>query len=104
MIATPPQPLLRGAPDGAALFQFITDKTRAFLTSGRLKRIYFDVTNLDTLSGSLGERRFAFVELKLISDTDSLFRITSFYEHGKYIRATREKLRALVSALLDEKV
>ena len=96
--------LLRGAPDGAALFKFINAKTREFLTSGRLKRIYFDVTNLDTLSGSLGEGRFAFVELKLISDTGALFRITSFYKHGKYIRATLEKLHTLVSALLEDKV
>ncbi len=66
-----------------AQFQFIEDKTREFLTSGRLKRVYFDITNLVTLSGSVGEGRFAFVELKLILDTDSLFRITSFYKDGK---------------------
>ena len=62
-----------------------------------LKRIYFDLTNLDSLSGSLGEGRFAFVELKLISDTDTLFRITSFYKDGKSVRGAREKLRALTA-------
>jgi hypothetical protein len=60
--------LFHGGPGGMAQFQFIEDKTRQFLTSGRLKRIYFDITNLDMLSGSVGEGRFAFIELKLILD------------------------------------
>jgi hypothetical protein len=96
--------LFHGGPGGMAQFQFIEDKTRQFLTSGRLKRVYFDITNLDTLSGSVGEGRFAFVELKLILDTDSLFRITSFYKDGKYIRTTLEKMRTIVSTLLEGKI
>jgi hypothetical protein len=96
--------LFSGSPEGMALFPFIEDKTRAFLTSGKLKRIYFDLTNMDTLSGLLGEGRLAFLELQLISDTDALFRITSFYQDGKYIRATLAALRTIVSNLLAGKV
>ena len=96
--------LFHDGPGGMAQFSFIENKIREFLTSGRLKRIYFDITNLDKLSGSIGEGRFAFVELKLILETDSLFRITSFYKDGKYIRTTREKRRTMISKLLQGKV
>jgi hypothetical protein len=96
--------LFAGAPEGMALFKFIDDRAREFLNGGRLKRIYFDITNMDTLSGALGEGRFAFAELKLISEADSLFRITSFYKDGKYIRTTRAVLRRTVSKLLEGKV
>jgi hypothetical protein len=96
--------LFHGGPGGMAQFPFVENTIREFLTSGRLKRIYFDITNLDTLSGSVGEGRFAFIELKLILETDALFRITSFYKDGKYIRAPREKLRTMVSKLLEGKV
>lgn len=96
--------LFHAGPGGMAQFQFIEDKIREFLTSGKLKRIYFDITNMDMLSGTVGEGRFAFVELKLISDTDSLFRITTFYKDGKYVRTTRERMRAIVSQLLEGKV
>jgi hypothetical protein len=96
--------LFHGGPGGMAQFQFIEDKTREFLTRGRLKRIYFDITNLDSLSGAVGEGRFAFIELKLTSDIDALFRITSLYKDGKYIRTTRDKMRAIVSELLEGKV
>lgn len=95
--------LFRDSPEGIALFQFIEDKLREFLTSGRLKRIYFDTTNMDTLSGTIGEGRFAFVELKLIYESDALFRITSFYRGGRYIRTTREKMRGIVRQLLQGK-
>jgi hypothetical protein len=85
-------------------FEFIVQKTRKFLTSGNLKRIYFDITNMDTLSGKIGEGRFAFVELKLILDNAELFQITSFYLEGKYIRTTLEAQRRIVSKLLEDKV
>jgi hypothetical protein len=58
----------------------------------------------DVLTGSLGEGRFAFVELKLISDTPALFRITSFYKDGKYIRATLSMRYLIVSKILQGKV
>jgi hypothetical protein len=96
--------LFHGGPGGMAQFSFVEDTIREFLTSGRPKRIYFDITNLDTLSGSVGEGRFAFFELKLILETDALFRITSFYKDGRYIRTTREKMRTRVSNLLEGKV
>jgi len=96
--------LFHGGPGGMAQFQFIEEKTQEFLTSGRLKRIYFDLTNLDTLSGLVGEGRFAFVELKLIFDSGTLFRITSFYKDGTYIRTTHEKMRTIVAKLLEGKV
>lgn len=96
--------LFHEGPGGMAQFKFIEDKTREFLTGGRLKRIYFDLTNLDTLSGAVNEGRFAFVELKLILDTETLFRITSFYKDGKYLRMTLEGIRRIVSKLLEGKV
>lgn len=96
--------LFHGGPGGMAQFPFIENKIREFLTSGRLKRIYFDITNLEKLSGSIGEGRFAFFELKIILETDSLFRIASFYKDGQYIRTTREMMRTLVSKLLEGKV
>jgi hypothetical protein len=96
--------LFQGGPGGMAQFPFIENRTRGFLTSGRLKRIYFDITNLDTLSGAVGEGRFAFYELKLIADNDPLFRITSFYKNGRYVRTTHAKLRTMISLLLEGKV
>jgi hypothetical protein len=96
--------LFHGGPGEMAQFPFVENTIREFLTSGSLKRIYFDITNLDTLSGSVGEGRFAFVELKLILETDTLFRITSFYKNGKFIRTTREKMRTIISKLLEGKV
>jgi hypothetical protein len=96
--------LFRGGPGGMAQFLFIESKTREFLTSGRLKRIYFDITNMNTLSGAVGEGRFAFIELKLILDSDALFRITSFYKDGKYIRTKRTKMRKRITKLLEGKV
>ncbi len=96
--------LFHDGPDGMEQFEFIDHETRHFLTSGNLQRIYFDITNMDTLSGKIGEGRFAFVELKLILDNASLFRITSFYLEGKYIRTTLKKRQRLISTLLEDKV
>jgi hypothetical protein len=96
--------LFHGGPGGLAQFQFIEDESRRFLTTGKLKRLYFDITNMDTLSGSVGEGRFAFIELKMILETENLFRITSFYKDGKYIRTTHDKSRLMVSKLLEGKV
>ena len=96
--------LFQGGPGGLDQFQFIEGEIRRFLTSGRLKRVYFDITNMDTLSGLLGEGRFSFIELKIISDIEDLFRITSFYKDGKFIRTSRDKMRMLVHKLLEGKV
>jgi hypothetical protein len=96
--------LFRDGPEGMEQFEFIDQKTRHFLTSGNLQRIYFDITNMDTMSGKIGEGRFAFVELKFILDNEALFRITSFYLEGKYIRTTLEARRRLLSKLLENKV
>lgn len=96
--------LFHGGPGGLAQFPFIEGESRKFLTERKLKRLYFDITNMDTLSGTLGEGRFAFIELKMILDNENLFRITSFYKDGKYIRTTREKMRLMISKLLEGKV
>jgi hypothetical protein len=96
--------LFQGGPGGLAQIQFIEDESRKSLMKAKLKRLYFDLTNMDTLSGTLGEGRFAFIELKMIFENEALFRITSFYKNGKYIRVTREKLRLMVSELLEGKV
>ena len=96
--------VFRGGPGAMERFPFIDEKTREFLASGRLKRIYFDVTNMDILSGTVGEGRFAFVELKLIAENDDFFLVTSFYKAGKFVRASRETMRTMVFQLLDGKV
>lgn len=80
--------LFADGPGGLEQFGFIEERTRDFLTRGSLSRIYFDVTNMDSLSGKLGKGRFAFAELKLILENDHLFRIAAFYLRGKHIRAT----------------
>jgi hypothetical protein len=58
---------------------------------------------MDILSGKIGEGRFAFVELKLILETAALFRITSFYKEGKYLRTSLEARRRMISNLLEGK-
>lgn len=96
--------LFHDGPGGIEQFEFIDNKTREFLTSGRLRRIYFDITNMDVLSGKIGGARFAFIELKLIMNTDALFRITSFYKEGRYIRMPLEARRNFISKLLENRV
>src|SRR5260370_3930834 len=54
-------------------FPFLERRIRQFLTSGRIVRVSFDLTNMKGLSGRLGEGYFAVSELKLIAQTSSLF-------------------------------
>ena len=90
-----------GRPRGLAeLTAFIKDETARFLDKETLRRISFDLTNIETLSGGLGEGFFVIFELKRVVGSDSLFGKTSFYEAGKYLNWKRVDLRQHIDAIL----
>lgn len=91
-----------GRPPGLSrLSDFIMAKTATFLTNRTLHRVSFDLTNLENLSGEIGEGLFAIFELKLVVGNGDLFEKTSFYEGGKYLNWKRTRLRRRISDILS---
>ncbi len=90
----------RPDPTDPAFLPFLETGIRDFMTSGRLHRIYFDITNMKTLSGSLGDGYWASFELKLIYQRAELLIITSFYQGGNYLKMKRDALKRHLADIL----
>ncbi len=83
----------------AAYLAFIARRTNEYLKGNHLHRISFDVTGMDQLTGRLGDGYFAVRELAFVLADDNVFRKTSWYEHGRYLRMAGERLRAYLRNL-----
>jgi hypothetical protein len=92
-----------GAPDVANdprnHLAFIVRRTKEYLKGDHLHRISFDVTGMARLTGRLGNGFFVIRELTFVLAQDDLFRKTSWYENGSYLRMARMRLRTYLQSL-----
>jgi hypothetical protein len=92
-----------GAPDAGddlvAYLAFIEGRTKEYLKGNHLRRISFDITGVARLTGRLGDGFFVVRELAFVLAEDDLFRKTSWYQDGRYLRMARGPLRNYLQSL-----